>query len=237
MMNDGVCKRQIHHARRAGAPEAPVPRIAGANLRDRAPAAERRHRQRQRQREAGHLHDQLHHVDPRGRQKAAGGEVDGDDQRRRSRSRSTAGMCATVSRIDPIATKLSGEDENRSDPEQRRDNAADGRVVSELEVVADRAEVVRGGDLPHRRPDPEREHDRSDRRRSDPPPRGDPAAVADGRGADRRSRADVRGEHRREDQPWSELAPRDEEIARARDVACQGTGRAPSARASSRRGR
>jgi hypothetical protein len=114
---------------------------------------------------------------------------------------------------DPAeADELRREDEDRSNPEQQGDDAAHGRVVAELEIVADAAQVVFGGDPPHRRADPERQRCRSDRRGSHPPPRGDALQIALRGGAYRRSRADVRREHRGEDEAGAELAPGHEEI-------------------------
>ena len=53
--------------------------------------------------------------------------------------------------------ELRSENERRSDPEQGRDDAADGCVVPKLEIVTDGSQVVRLGDASHRRPDPQRE--------------------------------------------------------------------------------
>ena len=50
--------------------------------------------------------------------------------------------------------------------------------------------------------------------RPDPPPRGEAVAIAEARGADRRSGADVRRQHRREQQARAERAAGDEEVAR-----------------------
>src|SRR5207248_11420953 len=73
--------------------------------------------------------------------------------------------------------QLAGEDEDRSDPDEHRDHAAHGRVVAELEVVANGAQVMRFGDPPHRGTDPEGERNLADAGGPDPPPRGDAVGV------------------------------------------------------------
>src|SRR5262249_45956720 len=111
--------------------------------------------------------------------------------------------------------ELPGEDENRSDPKQRRNHTADRCVVSELEVVADRSQIVRRRHPPDRGADPQGQQCLTDGRGSDPPPRRDSARVAEGRRSDRGTGADIRREHRGEDQPGTELPPGHEEIAGA----------------------
>src|SRR5262249_16188440 len=64
----------------------------------------------------------------------------------------------------------------------------------------------------HRRPGPECQRERSDRRGADPPPRGRPDEISVRRRAHRRTGADVGREHGREDETWTETAARDEEV-------------------------
>src|SRR6266496_1893973 len=71
---------------------------------------------------------------------------------------------------------------------------------------------MRLGLAPHGRSNPEREDDRADAGRADPPPRRKSVRIAERGRADRRTCADVRGEHRREDEPGAEAAAGDEEI-------------------------
>ncbi len=70
-------------------------------------------------------------------------------------------------------------------------------------------------DLPQSRRNKERKHDRPQPRRSDPPPRTESVSIREPGGADRRTGADVGGEHRCEDQSRSETATGDEEFAAA----------------------
>ena len=110
--------------------------------------------------------------------------------------------------------QLTGEDEDGADPQKRRDSRPHEDAETELEEVADRPEIVLGGHAPDGRTDPEREHDRTDRRGSHPPECGQAVAVREARRPDGRSRADIRREHRGEQQPGPEGAAGDEEVAR-----------------------
>ena len=69
------------------------------------------------------------------------------------------GVPATAPMIDPIAQSWPAR--MNSDPSQRMPGGqrADGGAVTVLEIVADRAELVRRGLPPHRGTNPEREHD------------------------------------------------------------------------------
>ena len=94
-------------------------------------------RQRQRDREADQLHGQLHDVDPGRREQAAGREVDRDDDAADGAA-DRLGMPRNDFEDPPQPDQLGREDEDRADPQQRRDDAAHALVVAELEVVARR---------------------------------------------------------------------------------------------------
>ncbi len=75
---------------------------------------------------------------------------------------SHGGTAATVPMIEPMAQSCRRENEQRRHPQNGRDNAADRGAVAILEIVADRSQLVRGGDTPYGRTDPEGQHNRSD---------------------------------------------------------------------------
>ena len=185
---------------------------------DGAPAAGRRQGERQGDREASQLHGQLDHVHPRRREQAAGGEVDRDEE---SADRTPGGRRHADDGVEDRGDgdELPGQDEDGADPQQRGDR----RPHPDAESVLRKSPTVRkscaAATPSDRRADPQRQGDRADRRRSDPPHAGEAVAVAEGGGAHGRPGADVRGEHRREDQPGSEAAAGDEEIVRSADAA------------------
>ncbi len=107
--------------------------------------------------------------------------------------------------------ELTAQDEERAHPQQDADEQPLGGAEAVFEVVAHRAQVVAHGDAVNGRADPEGQRHRSDRRRADPPPRGEPVAIAEAGGAHGRSGADVRRQHRREHQARAERAAGHEE--------------------------
>ena len=112
------------------------------------------------------------------------------------------------------ADQLAGEDADRADPQERGDGRAHAPVVAPLEEVADRAQVVLGGERGGCavRRSARAPAIRAPRTRPTTSPRG----RRDSRARSRRSsiRADVRGEERREQQSRAERASGDEEVAR-----------------------
>jgi hypothetical protein len=168
----------------------------------------------QRDSEPEDLHRQLHDVDDRGRQQSASAEIRHDH----SGADETSGGLRNTDHDgeDPRdADQLAGKNRDRSHQQQHRDDGADAVVVAPLEKIANRPQIVRFGDAPDARPDPQRQRDRADAGRTHPPPRGQPVAIAEAGGANRRSAADVRRQERREQQPGAQLTPGDEEVARA----------------------
>ena len=65
------------------------------------------------------------------------------------------GMPATTSRTTRAGDQLSGQNEQRADPDQRGDDDADAAAVAELEKVPGGVEPVRLREPPDPRPDPE----------------------------------------------------------------------------------
>ena len=185
---------------------------------ERAKSADPLEHERYRDREAGELHRQLNHVHPCRGQQAAGREVGRDHQT--ADHASLPGRHAGDDLEDHAhREQLSGEDEQRADPQESGDQRAHRRPIAKLEVVADRPQVARRRHPPDRGPDPERQDRAAERGRSHPPPRRDAARIAERGRVDGRSGADVRGQHRREDQARAERAAGDEEIRCAADAA------------------
>src|SRR5262249_7396941 len=112
--------------------------------------------------------------------------------------------------------QLSGGYRRRADPQQHGDARAHPASVPQLEKVADGLEIVRRGQPANPRPDPQREHDRAESRRADPPPGGQAVSVAETGRAAGRSPADDGGEHRPEDAAGAGRPAGDEEVPRAR---------------------
>ena len=202
---------QCQNARRADRPELPVIGV-GLHEREAAPAAGRGKRQWQRDGETDQLDAELHHIDPRGGQQPARREIHRD---RRAADGTADPRRRPGDGADdrPHRPELTREDEQRPQPEDAGGQRADGSAVTVLEIVADRAELVRGGLPSHRGTNPEGEHDGPDGRRTDPPPRRDAVRVAERGRPDGRSGADVRGEHRRKQQPGAETPARNEKVA------------------------
>ena len=98
-----------------------------------------------------------------------------------------------------------------------RQDRANADAVAEFEVVAGGVELVCLRQPPQRRRDGEREEQRADPRRTDPPPGADAFLVRLARDADGRGRADVGRQHRRHEQRRPERTAADEEIAAAAD--------------------
>ena len=107
------------------------------------------------------------------------------------------------------ADELAGEDRERREPQHRRHERRARSGRSGAREIAGRQEPVRRGLTPDPRPDPEREQQRPDRGRPVPPPGAQSVPVTQAGGPDRRARADVGGQHGREDAaPRSVAGPR-----------------------------
>ena len=126
-----------------------------------------------------------------------------------------SGMPITSLRIVAPASSWPGEQHQRREADDDRERRPDAGAVTEFQVVASRVELVGLRQPPQRRRDGERKQQRADARRSDPPPGADALLIRLARDADRRRRADVRGEHRRHQQRRAERAAADEEVAAA----------------------
>ena len=111
--------------------------------------------------------------------------------------------------------QLPGEQHQRREADDDRQRGSNADPVAELQVVAGRVELVGLRQPPQRRRHGERKQQRADPRRTDPPPGADALLIRLARDADRRRRADVRGQHRRHQQRRAERAAADEEIAAA----------------------
>ena len=105
---------------------------------------------------------------------AAGREVDRDDERAERAADDLRRADRPRSRIQAIPISWPARMQTRADPEQRGDGRAHAAVVAPLEKVADRPQIVLRGDPADARPDPQREHERAERRpiRPTTPPRG-----------------------------------------------------------------
>ena len=91
--------------------------------------------------------------------------------------------------------------------------------VAELEVVAGRVEVVPFASVHRRGATQNAKHERARAPPIRPTTTRSALAIGEPGGADRRARADVGGQHRREDQPGTEAAAGDEELAARPDEA------------------
>ena len=198
-------------------PEVPIVRCR-LHRPERRPSADRRQSQRQGNRKADQLDRQLDHVDPRRREQAAGGEIDRDQQAAQDAAEHE-GDADDGGENRGDGDQLPREDEDGADPQQRGNRRADLDAEAILEKVADRAQVAPGGDAAHGRPDPQRQRDRSDRRRSHPPDSGETVAIPESGGPHGGTGPDVRREHRRENQARPEAAAGNEEVRRSSDPA------------------
>ena len=235
-INAGTSSGEIHQARRVRPPERQVGGVVRARARQRAPAARHRHGERQRDGESRDLDGQLHDVDPGRRQETAGGKVHAD--------RHAADDAADRARDarDHIQNpsdgrQLRGQDEQRSDPEQRGDDGAHRPAVAVFQVVADRVQPAG-----RRRPaaSPDRSTARGSASRSPPTRpttrrRRRPRSRARSRRPSIRPRCWPRASSRRAGR--APAAGRRRKNPRRPARAGRSTGRAPSAAASRRRGR
>ena len=119
----------------------------------------------------GQLDGQLHDVDDRRRLQPAGGEIDGDDERAQARTRRSSGCRSRRSRIHAMPISWPARMQTVPTHSSSGDGRAHAAVVAPLQEVADGAQVVLGGEAADARADPQREHQRAEAGRADPPPR------------------------------------------------------------------
>ena len=109
--------------------------------------------------------------------------------------------------------ELARKNEDRSNPQKHGNGGADGNAVPQLEIISYRSKIMLRRDTPYGRSDPECENERTDSGREYPPDCGNAIAIAKARRTDGGTSADVRGEHGTEQQPRTECAASNEEIA------------------------
>ena len=150
-------------------------------------------------------------------------EVAGDDHAADDVPTHFGVAAATTFRIDADRDQLPREDGERSTQSR---SATMPRTLGAVAESRGNRRRCAGRAPPRsadRRADPERERNRSDRRRPHPPPRRDAIAIAEAGRADRRSGADVGREHRRKDERRAEPPSGDEEIRSAAGRAVRST--------------
>ena len=126
-------------------------------------------RQWQSDREAHQLHRQLHDVDDDGGLEPARSEVRcGDHGADQTGHPFLEPDDCPEDRGHP--EQLAGKNAHGPGPEQQRNRRAHAAVVAPLEEIADRLQIVLRGELPDPWSDPQRKHDRADRRGPHPPP-------------------------------------------------------------------
>ena len=163
--------------------------------------------------ESRHLHDDLQSVYPCGRPQPAHHEVDGRDAAAQDHP-----PCLRHTGHDtqhqPGGDNLPGEDRWRTAEQDRGDDEARRSTVTRLEEITDRIEVEALRDTVQAGSDSEREHQRAETGRSDPPPCWQSLRISEFSRTDRASRAEVGREESREQKRRRQLPAGDEEVLR-----------------------
>src|SRR5215204_5687464 len=124
---------------------------------------------------------------------------------------------ATTWRIDATPIRLRCEDDERAHPQQGGRQGARAAPVMCLDEVADRQVLTPLRLLPDARADPQGQQQRAYACRPVPPPGAEPLSVAQAGSTHGGARADVRCQHRREQQHGWQGTASNEEVARAAD--------------------
>ena len=104
--------------------------------------------------------------------------------------------------------QLCGQYRQCSHPNQRCDDATYSGVVTQIQEIAHRLEVVAFCQFPDLGADCVGQNERSDTGRSHPPPRGQSELVSDARRSHRRTRTDIGCQERRKNESGSQIPTR-----------------------------
>ena len=128
------------------------------------------------------------------------------------------GRPVTTCRILPAATSCPVRMASVPTQSSEATSPAHRPAIAVLQEIADRTQVVLGGDPSDPGADQEGEDERAQPRRAHPPPGGKAVAVAEAGRAHGGARADVRGDEGSEEQAGPETATGHEEVARPPDT-------------------